>query len=421
MRVSILALGSRGDIQPALALAETLASHSHHIRFITHPGFAHLAVGRNVEFLPLAAMKGEFEHLAKKKRYPLFEFRATADMAKRYGLEWSRQFRALAEGSDCLVGAGVCSFMVPTVGRHAKIPFFQAFFQPILPTRSFSSVLLPSLPFALPGFANRLSHQIVNQLVWSFFRPTASESLRELWHEPAAPLLFQIDAARDPRCPTLMAFSRHVVPPPEDWGHSIEVTGYWFLDRQTGWQPPRDLADFIAAGPPPIYVGFGSMGSKNPAAITSLVLSAINKCGCRAIISSGWGNFTLSDAPSNIFRVDDLPHDWLFPRMASIVHHGGAGTTASALRAGVPSVIVPFLADQPFWGHRLRQLGVAPRAIPHHKMNVNVLAQALDCTLNNKDMRAKAADLGILIAAENGVKRAADLVEKAVDVASSSR
>ena len=98
MRISILALGSRGDIQPALALAETLASHSHHIRFITHPGFAHLAVGRNVEFLPLAAMKGEFEHLAKKKRYPLFEFRATADMAKRYGLEWSRQFRALAEG-----------------------------------------------------------------------------------------------------------------------------------------------------------------------------------------------------------------------------------------------------------------------------------------------------------------------------------
>jgi sterol 3beta-glucosyltransferase len=258
MRISILALGSRGDIQPALALAETLASHSHHIRFITHPGFAHLAVGRNVEFLPLAAMKGEFEHLAKKKRYPLFEFRATADMAKRYGLEWSRQFRALAEGSDCLVGAGVGSFMVPTVGRHAKIPFFQAFFQPILPTRSFSSVLLPSLPFALPGFANRLSHQIVNQLVWSFFRPTASESLRELWHEPAAPLLFQIDAARDPRCPTLMAFSRHVVPRPEDWGHSIEVTGYWFLDRQTGWQPPRDLADFIAAGPPRSMLGLAA-------------------------------------------------------------------------------------------------------------------------------------------------------------------
>ena len=149
MRISILALGSRGDIQPALALAETLASHSHHIRFITHPGFAHLAVGRNVEFLPLAAMKGEFEHLAKKKRYPLFEFRATADMAKRYGLEWSRQFRALAEGSDCLVGAGVCSFMVPTVGRHAKIPFFQAFFQPILPTRSFSSALATLLAFRI--------------------------------------------------------------------------------------------------------------------------------------------------------------------------------------------------------------------------------------------------------------------------------
>ncbi|OWY59323.1 UDP-glucose--sterol glucosyltransferase, partial [cyanobacterium TDX16] len=146
--------------------------------------------------------------------------------------------------------------------------------------------------------------------------------------------------------PVLYSYSPSVVPPPADYPASVAVTGYWFLDDAQDWQPPADLLAFLDAGAPPVYVGFGSMAGTDAAAKTRLVIAALQQSGQRGVLASGWGGLQASDLPESVFLLEQAPHDWLFPRMATVVHHGGAGTTAAGLRAGKPSVICPFIADQ---------------------------------------------------------------------------
>lgn len=417
MHISILALGTRGDIQPSLALAQTLAGRGHAVRFISHPGFAGLAGGRGVEFCPLAAMQGELasplgKDLFAKGLAPLRSFRVTAALAKRYSLEWSRQSCALATGSDCVIGTTYTAFTATTLGKQRTIPFIQAFFQPILPTRAFSSIFLPKLPFAA-GLFNWLTHQIFNQILWSLLRPLASEAARELWPSERLPLMSPIRSTRTPSRPTLMALSRHVVPPPADWDASIHVTGYWFLEPSPAWRPSAELVRFLTSGPPPVYVGFGSMSLKDPAATVALVLAAAEKAKCRLVLDAGWGGLAPSSPLDGVFAVADIPHDWLFPRMAAIVHHGGAGTIGEVLRAGRPSVAIPFIADQPYWGRHIADLGVAASPIPFRSLQADCLAQAIGRCLHDQAMRAGAARFKALIAAEEGTRKAAELIEAA--------
>jgi sterol 3beta-glucosyltransferase len=190
------------------------------------------------------------------------------------------------------------------------------------------------------------------------------------------------------------------------------VTGYWFLDRPPEWVPPPDLMRFVRADPPPVYIGFGSMTMADPGATAALVTEAVAKAGCRAVIGAGWGGLRPPQQHDNIYSTEELPHDWLFPQMAAVVHHCGAGTTASALRAGLPSVPVPFMADQFFWAWRLRRLDVATAAIPHRKLSVQALVTALRNAIDDDEMRQRARSLGAAIRAEDGLSRAVAAVEK---------
>lgn len=417
MRVTILSLGSRGDVQPALALAQTLAGRGHDIGIVTHPSFAALVAGRGVRFLPLAPMRGELvgdqgKDLFANGLKPIRTLRAVVAMARRYSLEWNRQFKELAAGSDCVVGATFASFAAAMTGQHWALPTVQAFYQPVHASRAFACAFLPATPFPLPGLANYLTHQLFNQLVWTLFRPLADDSAREVWGSGPIPIAHQIKSSGDPRRPTLMAFSRHVVPMPEDWDDTVEITGYWFLERPPSWEPPAELSRFLDEGPPPVYVGFGSMGTKRPEETAALVLDAIARCGARAVVGRGWGGLRPAEVPPGVLVVDDVPHDWLFPRMAAIVHHGGAGTTAAALRAGRPSVVVPFLGDQSFWARRVHDLGVAPRALPYHSLDPDRLARAIHRAMHDEEMRKAAIRLGAAIEAENGTVRAAEIIER---------
>ncbi|MFD0652644.1 glycosyltransferase [Streptomyces malaysiensis] len=149
-----------------------------------------------------------------------------------------------------------------------------------------------------------------------------------------------------------------MVPRPADWPSQVEVVGYWWPARPRDWQPPAELTDFLQAGPPPVFIGFGSMAPGQGERLGELVTAAVARAGVRAVVQAGWAGLTASG--DDILTVGDLPHDWLFPRTAAVVHHAGAGTTAAGLRAGVPAVAVPAMADQPFWAARLHRLGVAP-------------------------------------------------------------
>ena len=175
----------------------------------------------------------------------------------------------------------------------------------------------------------------------------------------------------------LSAYSPRIIPHAADWPATVAVTWYYFLDAQIDWQPSPALQAFLAAGAPPVYIGFGSMAGRNPEQLATLVLEALAQSGQRGLLLTGWGGLRPETVPDSVFVVDSAPHCWLFPRMAAVVHHGGAGTTAEGLRAGVPSVIVPFVLDQPFWGARVKALGLGPDPIPHKNLTADRLARAI--------------------------------------------
>ncbi|MFN2222206.1 MAG: glycosyltransferase, partial [Candidatus Promineifilaceae bacterium] len=212
--------------------------------------------------------------------------------------------------------------------------------------------------------------------------------------------------------PVMHGFSAQVIPRPADWPDYASIPGYWFLDRKEDWQPSAKLGEFLAAGEAPVYVGFGSMAGKDPARLTEIVIEALLQANVRGILASGWGGLETADLPPSILPIERAPHDWLFPQVSAVVHHGGAGTTAAGLRAGRPTVVCPFMGDQPFWGSRVHALGAGPQPIPQKKLTANGLAAAIKTAVNDDQMRETADTLGKKIRAENGVDTAVALIEQ---------
>ena len=210
----------------------------------------------------------------------------------------------------------------------------------------------------------------------------------------------------------MMGYSTKVLPPSANWHENIHVTGYWFLDEPEEWSPPPDLAEFLANGKPPVYIGFGSMANRDPEKNTQIVVDALVRSGERGLLSTGWGGLQNRSLPDTIFKIESCPHSWLFPRMKAIVHHGGAGTTAAAFRAGRPQIVVPFFADQPFWGKLTNQLGVGVKPLPNKTITVESLASAIQQVASHPEMQQKAIELGQTIRAEDGVNSAVKIIKK---------
>lgn len=213
------------------------------------------------------------------------------------------------------------------------------------------------------------------------------------------------------KIPVISGFSTSVIPWQKDWPESVKVSGYWFLDEPEDWQPPEDLNAFLNTGTPPVYIGFGSMVDKEPERITEIALEALRLSGQRGILSSGWNGLGSEKLPEKVFKVGSIPHSWLFKRMGAIVHHGGAGTTAAALRSGVPQIITPFFCDQPFWGERVYEMGVGPKSIPYSRLRPEKLAELISTAVNCEKIKMKAGLLGKEIADENGVQKAVEIIQ----------
>jgi sterol 3beta-glucosyltransferase len=201
-----------------------------------------------------------------------------------------------------------------------------------------------------------------------------------------------------------------LIPQPVDWDNSTEVTGTWFLEKPKDWQAPDELVDFLGAGAPPVFVGFGSIAGTAPETTTAVVLEALRLCRQRAVIVSGWGGLPALRAADKVRFIESVPYDWLFPRVAAVVHHGGAGSTAEGLRAGKPTVVCPFFGDQPFWGRRVQKLGVGPRPVAQRGLTAKALAEAIHAAVTDDGVRQRAAVLGEKIRAERGVERAVELI-----------
>jgi len=209
----------------------------------------------------------------------------------------------------------------------------------------------------------------------------------------------------------LYAFSRHVVQRPADYPDSAHITGYWWRPPLREWTPPAELAAFLAQRGPVVYIGFGSMGfARDAERRGEIILEAVRRAGIRAVVSKGWGAVRMP-ADDDVHVVEEVPHDWLFPRVAAVVHHGGAGTTAAGLRAGRPTLICPVLGDQPFWGDRVRDLGAGPEPLRLRRLSADELAAALGDLATNEDYRESAARIADALSNEDGTGEAVRVLE----------
>jgi UDP:flavonoid glycosyltransferase YjiC (YdhE family) len=295
-----------------------------------------------------------------------------------------------------------------SIAEKLGIPCAPVFMIPSYPTRE-----LPVPQGELPDtpFLNKAFYGLTLQSSWSMFRGAVNRFRKQQLGLPAAPPSYK-QWLGDPKTTVLLNYSQHVLPRPADWPDHIHVCGYWFLPTQPGWTPPAELMNFIDAGPKPIYIGFGSMADRNAESKTRIILDAIARTGQRAILAKGWGGLRLNELPENIFMVDAIPHDWLFERVSMVVHHGGAGTTAAGLRAGIPSVIVPHFADQFFWGRQVHKLGVGPQPIPIQKLTSEKLGNAIQTCLIDTSMQDCARQLSEKIRMENGLHQTQLLLER---------
>ncbi len=212
--------------------------------------------------------------------------------------------------------------------------------------------------------------------------------------------------AREQEILIIYGYSPAVLPKPSDWPAQSQVTGYWFLEEEVTFQPPDDLVHFLEAGPPPVYIGFGSMVSKHTETLTREVIHGLEITRQRAVVATGWGALRHTTWPETVYEIDALPHAWLFPRVAATVIHGGAGTVGASLRAGKPTVVIPFLGDQGFWGERVYALGAGPRPIRNERLTAERLSAAITQAVTDEHLRTNAAALGKHIREEDGVGKA---------------
>jgi UDP:flavonoid glycosyltransferase YjiC (YdhE family) len=315
------------------------------------------------------------------------------------------------EGADAILWSfwGVPAYHV---AEKMRVPSMGIYLQPFTRTIMFPSVGLP-FGISFGPILNMLSHLLAEQMLWQLFRPKWNQWRREelgLGNEGIrGPFVRMV---RD-KYPIICAFSKHVVSKPWDWHENVEITGFLFLDGESGWTPPQALVDFLKAGPPPVYIGFGSMVTGKEDEVGQIAFEALRISGQRGIILSGWGGIGKSESSAhNVFVVDSVPHAWLFPQMAAVVHHGGAGTLGAGVRAGVPTIIIPHYADQFFWSNRIYKLGVGPRWIPRTKLTAEKLAQAITKAVTDQTMREKARQLGEAVRAEDGIANAVAAIEK---------
>jgi UDP:flavonoid glycosyltransferase YjiC (YdhE family) len=417
MHITILALGSRGDVLPFATLGKALKTAGHQVRVATFENFQPMIETHGLDFFPIRGdsqsilLSGGGETLDNAGRnvvrFWLSIMRTFGSLAKSYAQDLSSP---LLRETDLIINQLPGTLYGVDLAEAFGVPMVVGAMTPLNRTRAFPMMAFPARLASIPGY-NALSYRLAEQMAWQGFRPVINRWRKDTLGLSKWPFLGYFGEMEKRGVPVLNGFSPRVVPRPADWGDHIHVTGYWF-PKDSDWHPPEDLWRFIENGAPPVFIGFGSMPLSDPKRATQIILDALALTGQRGILQSGWGGIGQSDLPDHVHQIDYAPHGWLFPKMAAVVGHGGSGTTASNLRAGVPSIVVPFAFDQYFWGKRVTDLGVGPPPVPYRRLSAERLGEAIDRAVNDAGMQQKATALGEDIRGEQGVKVAVEIIEK---------
>ena len=410
MRVLIATAGSHGDVAPYTGLGARLQSAGHEVTVATHARSAELVRCCGLDFHPLpldeyaggptgrSTSRGpqggsDTGHLSAAR-----QVRLARELAPRIA-------EAIAHACACgtellLVSSGLAPLGL-VVAEGLGLPSIGVFLQPLAATRQF-----PPPVFRMPSLGplgNLAAGHCVQALLAHAFAPGVRHLRRQL------SVTRRALRGRRARWPVYHGFSPAVVSQPADWRPGLEVAGYWWPEHPPGWKPEPRLVDFIQSGSPPVFVGFGSMALGPPEALARCVARALKLARVRGVVQAGWAGLVAQGA--DIMTIGPVPHDWLFPKMAAVVHHAGAGTTAAGLRAGVPSVAVPVVLDQPFWASRLTALGVSPGSVPMGRLTAEALASAIRQATDDR-YRRRARHLSRVIASEDGAGRVLAAVDR---------
>jgi sterol 3beta-glucosyltransferase len=420
MHIALVTTGTEGDVRPFVAIGKGLERAGYRVTVAANPDHRDLVTSHGLAFRPVGMdMKAVLESDAGR------EWLESSDSPRRYVAAFKRAFdtaypafledvhTALLDLDPGAVLYQPFAFGAQFTAELRGIPAVCLSPFPHPASAAFDPLLLlwPSAP-AWPALRQWLRGAILRAM-WSALGEPHERHRARLGLAPFRtknPILETIG-----RGPLLHLFSASFAPMPSDCGPHVHATGYCFLDTAGGWTPPRELIDFLGAGAPPIYVGFGSMTGRDPEGLARLAIEAVSSAKQRAVLVSGWSGMAKTAAlPGHVFAMDSVPHDWLFPRVSAVVHHGGAGTTAAGLRAGKPTLVTAFFGDQPFWGALVARAGAGPKPILRRRLNAVRLADAITQTLNGQEYRRGAERMAEALRSEDGVANAVKFVERYV-------
>ncbi len=412
MRITILTYGSRGDVQPCLALAFALRQAGHKPLLALPEFLRGQADNLGIPVLPLpgdiARLSQGFSRAGKN---PLAMIRTLQRNIEPIAIDVARLAFQACQGADLIVHTFLFTLGAHAFARQLGIPDISVQFFPMFVTsRDYPQLAFPNLP--LGSFYNYLTHRIASavffasqQLMYPRIRKAAP------YFPPRLPSPFKASAGRS-AAPLLLAYSPTLVPPDPDQGANIHTTGFWFLDQSSDFQPSTELDEFLASGPPPVCVGFGSMIHPDSPRLQRLLLDGLRQVDQRAVVLTGWDGWAAAEPGPDRLFLEDAPHRWLFPRCSAVIHHGGAGTAAAALRSGKPNLVLPLAVDQPFWARRIHLFGASPPPLDPHALTSSQVAAALSQALESEAIHQRASLIGEAVKSEDGLHKTLEIIER---------
>ncbi|CAG5158146.1 uncharacterized protein ALTATR162_LOCUS5006 [Alternaria atra] len=419
MNIVIQVVGSRGDVQPFVALGQELQKHGHRVRLATHNAFEEFVKKSKLEFYPIGGDPNELMAYMVKNPGLIPSMKSLRDgdvRKKRKMIEeildgcWKSCVDADRDLQEPFVADAIIanppSFAHVHCAQTLGVPLHLMFTMPWTSTRAFPHPLANFKVGEIdPALINYASYGVVEFLTWQGLGDMINAFRATLGLQPV-PTTVGVTLAEALEVPFTYCWSPALVPKPADWPSHIDVCGFFFRDPPP-YEPPAAILKFLQAGPLPVYIGFGSIVLEDPVKMTSLILGAVQLCGVRAVVSRGWSNLGkgMPDQVGDVLFVGDCDHEWLFQHVAAVIHHGGAGTAACGLKNACPTLVVPFFGDQPFWGDMIAQAGAGPRPIRHKLLSAENLAHAIRFLLT-PEAKSAARDLSRKMAHEQGVKAA---------------
>lgn len=418
MKIAITTIGTRGDLQPYIALGLGLKDAGHEVLMISSKNEENFVRNYGLNFLPLNVdiqklMEGDEVQEMSKGNNPLkfiISHLKGSKKLKQLMVATQTEIWNGCQDADLIIfhpGMPVGFFIAKEFNKISIManPF------PVIATNDYPAILFYTSPRLGKTF-NLITHWIFEKLFWALSKPATKEfwtnTVKSKMNFSVSPIRQQISSGM----PVINGYSEHLFHQPDDWSKNIQTTGSWTIEKEPNFSPATDLTDFIRNGEPPMYIGFGSMKDINAFKATfEIILSALEITKQRAVVGLGWSNLSyMEPLPKNVFLIESVPHTWLFPQMKIVVHHGGAGTTATGLTAGKPTIIIPHNADQPAWGQRVYELGVGSKPIKKTKLTANKLASAILYALR-PEIIAKAEQLGQQLKKERGVTKAVKIID----------